>query len=286
VRRWLFLLLVPLVPIVQQRVDARLDASPVAEGRLYAWSGQRLKRLLPGFENVLADVYWLRTVQYFGAQRVYAADKRFDLLDPLIDVTVTLDPRLEVAYRYGAIFLCEPWPTGKGDPQAGSALLERGVRALPASWRLRQDLGFYRYVFLGDATGGAQVLLDAAGLPDAPFYLESLAGMLLARGGQRSTARQVWRRMYDQGEAGFIRENALYNLQRLDALDALDALNAAVERYRERAGRPPAHAQEVLSVGVDRRLLTDPLGVPFAYEPARGRFWFGQASRLWRPEGN
>lgn len=284
-RRFLFLLLVPLVPLVQQRIDARLDAAPVGQGRLHAWSGERLKRLLPGFENVLADLYWLRTVQYFGGQRLYSTDQRFDLLDPLIDATVTLDPRLEVAYRYGAIFLCEPWPTGKGDPQAGIALLERGARAVPASWRLREDLGYFRYVFLGDAAGGARVLLEAAQLPGAPFYLETLAGALLARGGQRSTARQVWQRMYEHAEAGFIKENAHYHIQRLDGLEALDLLNAAVARYRERAGRLPAHARDVLSAGVDRRLLTDATGVPFAYDASRGRFWFDPASRLWRPEG-
>lgn len=285
-RRWLFLLLVPIVPLVQQRLDARPGTSTAVEARLYVWSGERLKRLLPGFENVLADVYWLRTVQYFGAERRYSVEQRFDLLEPLLDITVTLDPRLEMAYRYGAIFLCEPWPSGKGDPRAGIALLERGSRAVPASWRLREDLGFFRYVFLNDATGGAQVLLEAARLPGAPFYLESLAGVLLARGGQRSTARQVWQRMYDRAEAGFIRENARYHMQRLDSLDALDLLNAAAAQYRERTGKPPAHAHDLLASGVDRRLLSDLTGVPFAYDPATGHFWFGQTSRLWRPEGS
>ena len=80
---------------------------------LYVWSGSHVRRLSPGLENVLADVYWLRTVQYFGGQRAFATDKRFDLLAPLIDITTTLDPRFEMAYRYGAVFLAEP-PTQRG----------------------------------------------------------------------------------------------------------------------------------------------------------------------------
>jgi hypothetical protein len=68
---------------------------------LYLWSGEHVKRLVPGFENLAADLYWLRTVQYFGGQRLFVSDKRFELLRPLIDITTTLDPRLEIAYRYG-----------------------------------------------------------------------------------------------------------------------------------------------------------------------------------------
>ena len=37
-----------------------------------------MKRLFPGFESLAADVYWLRTVQYFGGERAFAAEKRFD----------------------------------------------------------------------------------------------------------------------------------------------------------------------------------------------------------------
>ena len=86
---------------------------------LYLWSGAHVKRLFPGFEGLAADVYWLRTVQYFGGQRLFATSKRFELLRPLIEITTTLDPRLEIAYRYGAIFLSEPSPARGGAPARG-----------------------------------------------------------------------------------------------------------------------------------------------------------------------
>ena len=132
-------------------VDRRLGTFRAQEEALYLWSGESLKRLAPGFEDVLADMYWLRTVQYFGGQRVYAEGKHFDLLHPLIDIATTLDPRLTIAYKYGAIFLSEPKPLGAGDPKSGIAVLEKGVAAMPENWRLRQDLGFFHFLFLKDA---------------------------------------------------------------------------------------------------------------------------------------
>ena len=68
------------VPFVQARVDAALGDFRAQDEVLYLWSGEQVKRLVPGFENLAADIYWLRTVQYFGGERVFAKDKRFDLL--------------------------------------------------------------------------------------------------------------------------------------------------------------------------------------------------------------
>jgi hypothetical protein len=140
---------VPLVPVVQSRIDARLGAFAEHEG-LYLWSGEHIRRLTPGFENVMADVYWLRTVQYFGGQRAFSTQKRFDLLVPLVNITIALDPRLEIAYRYGATFLAEAWPIGAGNPEAAIALLRRGVANNPRNWKLRQDLGLFYLFFMND----------------------------------------------------------------------------------------------------------------------------------------
>jgi hypothetical protein len=284
VSRWLpyaLLLLGPLIPPVQDALDRSADRRVRADV-LYLWSPDQVRRVAPGFRSVLADIYWLRTVQYFGSQRAFSQDGRFDLLLPLIDITTTLDPRLEIAYRYGAIFLCEAWPNGKGDPQAGIALLEKGTRALPRSWRLRQDLGYFRYVFLNDAQGGARVLREAAALPGAPFWLEALAGSILAKSGDRQTAREIWTRMHEQAEAGPIKQNAALHLQRLDALDALSALNGQVEQFHAQHQRVPRDAGEVLATGARGIPLQDPTGVPFEYDPVQGRFWLSRQSRLWQ----
>src|SRR5262249_15934963 len=151
--------------------------------------------------------------QYFGSQRLFARARRFELLLPLIDVTTTLDPRLEIAYRYGAIFLCEPSPSGAGRIDDGLALLSRGPENLPLSRSLRQAEGYYRFLFRHDTVGAARVLDEAARIPGAPFSLRSLAADVVTRGGDRATARAIWQRMYEQAEEGILRANAQARLQ-------------------------------------------------------------------------
>jgi hypothetical protein len=273
-----------LVPLSQARIDHLVGAYRAQEDVLYLWSGEQVKRIVPGFESLAADIYWLRTVQYYGGQRRFTADKSFDLLRPLIDITTTLDPRLEIAYRYGAIFEGEAPPIGAGRPRDGAALLERGVKAIPQSWRLRQDLGFYHYLYLKDAASAAAVLMEAAEIPGAAFWLRTLAADLLARGGDRAASRRMWTQMFEQSEEGIIRENARGQLQVLDSLDLADALGAAVSEFTRRHGRRPQALDELASARLWAGPLADLAGVPFGYDVETGRVFVDPSSPMWRED--
>jgi hypothetical protein len=272
------------IPWVQSRIDARTGTFRVQEEVLYLWSGQQVKQMVPGFEGLAASLYWLRTVQYFGGQRVFARDKRFELLEPLIDITTALDPRLEIAYRYGAIFLSEPPPAGAGRPLSGVALLERGAKALPASWRLRQDLGFFHFLFLHDPDTASRILHEASEIPGAAFWLRTLAADILVKGGDRAKARQMWRQMYEQSEEGVIRANAERQLTVLDALDQADRLTEACRAFEGKHGHLPRNLRELAATGAARDPVVDSAGVPFDYDPTAGRVRISTSSALWRPD--
>jgi hypothetical protein len=279
-----FVLLLPAIPWTQARIDRRAGEFRAQEEVLYLWSGNQVKRLFPGFEDVAADVYWLRTVQYFGGHRLFAANKRFELLRPLIDITTTLDPRLEIAYRYGAIFLSEPPPTGAGRPRDGIEVLEKGVRNNPQSWRLRQDLGFFEYIYMHDPERAAAILNEAAEVPGAAFWLRMLAADLLAKGGERANSRRMWQQMYDQAEPGILKENAALRLQILDSRDLADRLTALVAEFARRTGRRPVQLYELRAAGLWRGPLVDAAGAPFGYDPEKGLVFIERASPMWRPD--
>ena len=279
--RLLLLLLAIATPIVQMQIDGQLGAGRSQHEILYLWSGEHVKRLAPGLEGVAADIYWLRTVQYFGGQRAFGGGMRFELLKPLIEITVTLDPRMEMAYRYGAIFLAEPTPVGAGQPEDAVALLERGVRALPDKWTLRQDLGFYRFLFLGQPREAANILTEAAELPGAPAWLKNLAADVLAKSGDRETARRMWRRIAEQFE-GQMRMNALTQIEVLDAADEADRLSEIVAAYARRAGRRPLVLDELHAAALIRRPALDAKGIPFDYDAETGIVTVSRRSPLWR----
>lgn len=274
--------LVAAIPPLHERALA--GRSPrQGDPQLYLWSGRHVRLLFPGFHNLAADVYWLRTVQYYGGQRAFSRDKTFPLLRPLVEITTTLDPRFEIAYRYGAVFLAEPRPMGAGDPAGAVELLEKGVAALPDDWRLRQWLGFFHYSYRDDARQAAEVLTEASKLEGAPFWLRTLAGSFLAAGGERELSRRLWTEMYNQSEEGLLRENARGHLRYLEALDAADAIAGSVARFQRQHGRWPRSLGELREAGLLPDPPLDPEGVPFAYDPETGKVEIARQSPLWRP---
>ena len=96
--------------------DDRYPQPLSVERVLYLKSGRVAHVLAMGFDSVAADIYWIRTVQHYGGDRLWRpATGAFELLQPLLDLTTTLDPHFTLAYRFGAIFLSESAPGGPGD---------------------------------------------------------------------------------------------------------------------------------------------------------------------------
>src|SRR5258708_20969370 len=116
-------------------VDKVRGQQATLEDTLYVHSGKTLKRLSLGYSGLLADIYWTRAVQYFGAKHLEHST-RYDLLYPLLDITTHLDPHLTIAYQFGSIFLSQPAPSGTGQPDKAAQLLDKGIRANPDQWRL------------------------------------------------------------------------------------------------------------------------------------------------------
>src|SRR3989442_10602516 len=93
---WSLLLIVCLgvsVPL-QRWIDGQRGPT-VVEDALYVSSSQTLKRMSLGFDGLLADIYWLRTIQYFGGklQKMRGSinisnvsDWHLDLLEPLLNI--------------------------------------------------------------------------------------------------------------------------------------------------------------------------------------------------------
>ncbi len=278
----LLLALTPVAVWSQSKLDERLGPRS-DEAVLYLWSGDQVRLLFPGFEGLAADVYWLRTVQYYGGQKRLEHGKGLELLRPLIEITTTLDPRLEIAYRYGAVFLSEHPPGGAGRPEEGIEVLEKGVRNLPASWRLRQNLGFFHFLYLKDSHRAAAILEEAAELPGAAFWLKTLAAELLSKGGDRAASRRMWQQMHDQAEEGILRENARHQLAVLDSLDRADRLTALVREFERLHGRRPRLLEELRTDGLWREPLGDLSGPPFRYDESSGQVSIALESPLWRP---
>ena len=137
----------------------------------------------------------------------------YKLLYPLLDLTTTLDPHFSVAYRFGSIFLSEPYPAGPGRTDQAIALLERGLAADPKRWQYAQDAGFVNYWWKQDYKAAAEWFDRAARIEGAPWWLRSMAAVTLAEGGDRQSSRQLWQQLYETTDDTWVRDNAQLKLR-------------------------------------------------------------------------
>ena len=254
-----------------QRIrEGRYPVPPFTEDSLYITSGRAVGYLTAGYNALAADLYWIRTIQYYGntklktkaggAQASPAAVPQTDyqLLYPLLDLTTTLDPRFNIAYRFGAIFLAEAYPGGPGRPDLAIALLEKGLREWPDKWEYMQDVGFVHYWWTHDFQAAADWFRRASQVPGAPWFLGSLAATTLAEGGDRRSSRMMWEAIRESAEIDWLRNEAERRLMQLLALDQVDALQALVDELTRTTGAPPADWTPLVRAGRLRGVPLDP----------------------------
>jgi hypothetical protein len=252
-------------------------ATPV----LWIPSAAVLQRASLGFTNLVADVYWIRAVVYYGSRRAETrADKNYELLYPFLDVVTRLDSRFQIAYRFGALFLAEPLPDGPGRPDLAIRLLERGLEQNPGAWEYAQDIGFVHYWWVQDYKSAAAWFERSAQIPGAPSWLRLVAATTLAEGGDRASSRVLWRNIYENADTEWMKDSATLRLQQLDAMDALDQLNAIASRYAARFGGPAARWEDLIRGERLRGIPLDPSGTPYEIEPVTGRIVLAVKSPL------
>jgi tetratricopeptide (TPR) repeat protein len=246
----------------QVRTTATLDEV------LYLNSPKWVKRLSLGYSGLLADIYWTRAVQYFGGKHVRAAAKDYRLLYPLLEITTELDPKLIVAYQFGANFLGPKPPEGAGQPEQAVALVEHGIRNNPDNWKLYYELGFiYYYKESKDYAKAAEAFELGTKVPNAHPFLRVLAAQMAQHAGEIETARMLWQATYATTKEQMIRDNAIAHLRALKVDEDITGLEKLVAGYREKTGRLPSSMNALIGAGLLRGAPVDPDGKPYKLMP-------------------
>ena len=247
---------------------------------LYVRSGEALKRMTLGFDGLAADVYWIRAIQHYGGDRISKPDQRhrYQLLYPLLDLTTTLDPYFNIAYRFGAIFLSEGFPGGPGRPDQAVALLRKGLSVMPTRWQYYHDIAFVYYWHLRDYHAAAEWFKRGADQPNAPNWLAPMAATMLTHAEDRTSARFLWRQIA-QSEEEWLRRSASRALMQIDALDRIDQLQPIVMRVLPPPGEGFSWGSLVRR-GALRGIPIDPAGVPYRLDPVTGRVSVSDESPL------
>ncbi len=225
----------------------RPPADPALEEENLYVTGGAARRMSLSFNGLIADWYWMRSLQYVGRKVIAQGDKfsvsnlgdlDLRLLYPLLDTATTLDPQFIPVYEYGAVVL-----PAINDEQA-IKLLEKGIENNPTEWRLYHHLG-YIYWQRDDYQTAAAKYEAGARQPNAPAWMRAMSARMLAEGGSRATAREIYQRMYDEADDETIKRMAELRLAQITSFDERDAIRKVLKEYQTRQGRCASDWREV-----------------------------------------
>jgi tetratricopeptide (TPR) repeat protein len=257
----------------EHRVAAQLVP---AEETLYV-KGATARRMSLAFNGIMADWYWMRSLQYVGRKALGQEKIRIDnlsaldlkLLAPLLDTAATLDPQFMAVYEYGAVVL--PTISDTDEDEAAIALLKKGIAANPDSWQLYQHLG-YIYWQRKDYRAASEAYGAGARLGGAPAWMKNMQAAMQARGESPQVAREIYARMLQESDDAQVRAFAEYRLAQLDSIHERELITRMLKEYVMHSdGKCPASWREIVGVlqqgglRIDNATFApvDPTNVPY-----------------------
>ena len=237
----------------------------IAEADLY-FKGETLKKISLGFDGLIADYYWMSALQYIGNKvENYQGTIQLDnlkplnprLLYPMLDTATTLDPNFTPAYVYGSMLLPAI------DVDQAIKISEKGVAAESDNWQMYHNLGFI-YWKKGDYKNAAEIYTLGAAKPGAPEWMKQMGANMLAQGGSRNLAREMYRQIYETAPNHQTRELAENRLMQIDSFDERDAIRTALENFQKQNTHCPGSWRELLPL---LKSAKRPNGEGFRFDP-------------------
>jgi hypothetical protein len=254
------LILVVGVRAFQVQLDHAKTASPPLQEFRYLPHGEYLRMAAIGYEHIVADLLWLRAIQVMGDRKV--SNEAGQWLYHLLDVVTTLDPKFVRAYEAGGIALC----TMVVLPEQSNRLLEKGIRHNPNVWYLPFILGINYYFELADDAKAAHYVAQASRLPGSPSYLASFAARLYVSAREPQAAIEFLSKTYEQTDDEQVKVLLGERLKQLVLEQDLQMIEAAIVRYREQYGHPPAVLDDLVHAGVLWQIPLEPFGGQYLYD--------------------
>jgi hypothetical protein len=262
-------LLLLTVGAVSARLALEPEAGKLSTIRDPGWlpSGKLLRIASLGQRLAVADLYWLKLVQYVG-ERVMAKNSQWDALYPLGDLVTDLDPRFAYAYQITGSDLSG---LARLYPES-DRILEKGMRNLPEVWALPFTYSVNKFLYEGQFDVAAAYARRAAEVGHRPHLALLAANLALVadRESEYRAAAAFLEESISQADQPELKEELAQRLTKVKTYEVLSRIERAVASFQQRGGRLPKSLDELVLGSFLPELPRDPAGGQIEYDPNNG----------------
>lgn len=188
---------------LHHKVTATLSQLPPIRGQSFLPDASALKLFSLGFDQLLADVYWLAFIQYIGDTAARQAD-RSEQAEKYLDLVTLLDPKFVQAYWFAAFVVGQE----QQKPDVAERIINRGIEFNQDNWYLPFIAGVNQYLYAHNEESAARFYRMAAKFPDAPKWLGRQADILQAKIPSLIKEVNTWNSIYTSSKDKLVRDRA------------------------------------------------------------------------------
>lgn len=232
-----------------------------------------LRPVIIGFDNFVADLYWLRAVQFAGSN---AKRADFDSLYEYLDLVTDLDQNFLYPFHFGALLL----PLSNQVDQAINLLEKEDKRKNEhTNWQIIWDLAFIKFFYQEEYEDAANLYDRCSQIQDCLPGAKKTAANLRAKMGKYEIALERWQSIFENPEttAGE-RELAV---KKIEEAEKLIMINNLAKRFERENSRPINNIDELKKAypDISSELYISPYEEtnPFIWDETSGRF----KTRFW-----
>lgn len=247
-------------------VNARLKTirSSAPKTLLYIPSGKYLKVVTLGYENLLADLIYIWSIQYYADRRLVS---RYCYLEHIYSIITDLDPAYIDAYLIGALIMAQEGE----DIETAMRILDKGIAANPDKWILAVNAGYYAWLDLHDYERASGYFKKASEIDGVPPAVKRLFAAMLAKSGDTESSLSFWREIYETSEDKDSRRIAEQHIYKLRVGLDIAYLTETIRQYRVKCGKSPLSWEQMVQAGLLSSIPLNPNGNPYLYSPATGQ---------------
>ncbi|MCD6328722.1 hypothetical protein J7M28_14385 [bacterium] len=258
------------IVFVLRKSDAMVESYKFRSDMVFVPSPALTKIACLGFDNLLSDLLWLRTIMYVHNQQKGA--KRFSWLKQMLDVVTELDPYPCDIYERGGAWLYQDAER----PNDGVRFFQKGIRNVPQTaktkWKLAYHLGQCFRNVLYDEKDATRYFEMAMKMPDAPKVLMVAVAAGYERQGLFDKAQKLWEKTRETtGDPNIARaaDDKIRFIE--DTRQAIESLQQKVNQFQDKFGHPPDDLQALVDAGYIPSVPEPPLLGKYEFDQSEGR---------------
>jgi len=258
----IFFLIMLSLPF-QYRIEKSNDNFDIIEQSLLV-SSSSLKKMSLGYDAFVADIYWIRALQYFTNTKDFY--EKAEQLYKYFDIITDLDPKFVNAYRFGGSFLAEKYPIGLSEIELGIKLFDKGRRNNPENYRIVLDEAFVYFIYTKDYEKASELFNEASEIISSENRKSSLKGMAalaLSKAGNIELSKKIWTYIYKTSTNESRKKFALGNIKELRTMEIENKLTQDLNRYYSDKGFFPENIDALLEYSNFSTIPEDTIGGEF-----------------------